>query len=349
MIQSRKKIWVARLVNYTIMVALICGIGVMAYELRPPEVIYINEDFTWRNVPTEFDLGKWNVLLDVHCHTTGSDGVLTPEQSILWHIAQGFNAMVVTDHNTWAKGEETRNIARTKYNDSMKVFIGMEWGTLIHMNLILPPNVTNYAHIKGQTSTPTFAQIQAVITAVHDLGGIVIVNHVFDGPEISSQYPSRQQLFDWKVDYFEWYNGKDFDNTSATFSQNNEMGQIAGTDSHASDTTYAWNALNVTDFSETAIFDALKAGQTEILYEPLGLESHATGHPNPAYIPFKPLAAIGNLIESYYVWYMNFDLAGIAMLLGYIYGGFVIYYALGHAKTKIWAKIDARKMNKKAD
>jgi predicted metal-dependent phosphoesterase TrpH len=319
------------------------GFSVAMYELRPPENIYKNEDFTWRNVPSSYDPSKGNVLINVHAHTIASDGVLTPEQSILWHIAQGFNAMVVTDHNTWGVAEETRTIARTKYNDSIKVFIGMEWGTLIHMNLILPPNVTDYSHIKGQTSTPSFVEIKSVIDAVHQLGGIVIVNHIFDGPELNSKYPSRQQLYDWGVDYFESYNGKDYDNVSATFSQTHGMTEISGTDTHGPDTTYTWNVMNASTLSETAIFNALKNRHVMILYEPEGLPSYAIPHPNPAYIPFKPFVPIGKLIESYYIWYMQFDWPGIFLLIGYLYGGFFLYYLMGDLKTRFWTKLHPKK------
>jgi len=337
------RIWVRRLVNYTFIIGIVLGLGVLTYELRPPEFVYTNDDFNWQSHPSQYNASKWNVYLDAHAHTTGSDGVLTPEQSLLWNIAQGFNAVIVTDHNTWANGEEMRQIARTKYNDSIKVLIGMEWGTLIHMNLIIPPNVTEYQQIKGKTSTPTNEEIQNVIKVVHDLGGIVVVNHVFNSPDEVSNYPTRQQLFDWGVDYFEWYNEKYYDNASATFSQTHGMGEISGTDTHGPDTVYIWNAMSVSTVSESSVFDGIKNRQITILYDASGVPSNATPSTNPAYIPLKPLIALGNMVESYYVWYMNFDWIGIIVLLGYLYGAFFLYYLMGSFKDKFWNKVKAHK------
>jgi hypothetical protein len=172
---------------------------------------------------------------------------------------------------------------------------------------------------------------------MHDLGGLVIVNHIYNSPEENSLYPTRQQLYDWGVDYFETYNGGILDTESAAFSQLHNMGEIAGTDSHGPDTTYTWNAMNV-EFTEEAIFEALRKKETTVLYNASGLQSYATPIPNPYYIPLKPLAMLGNAIESYYIGYFKLDWIGIFVLVGYLYGGFFAYYGLGTLKQKFWEK-----------
>ena len=42
----------------------------------------------------------FNILLDGHSHTTYSDGSLSPSLLLDWHIANGYNAAIITDHNT---------------------------------------------------------------------------------------------------------------------------------------------------------------------------------------------------------------------------------------------------------
>ncbi|PKC04112.1 hypothetical protein RhiirA5_401615 [Rhizophagus irregularis] len=45
------------------------------------------------------DFGEFNVLLDGHSHTKFSDGRMNPEQLLKWAIANGYNAIIVSDHN----------------------------------------------------------------------------------------------------------------------------------------------------------------------------------------------------------------------------------------------------------
>jgi predicted metal-dependent phosphoesterase TrpH len=333
-----------RLFKYYIVIGIILGISVLTYEYGPPTEVYRTEDFNWKNTPPQYNYTKWNVYLDGHSHSIGSDGALTPEQTILWHIAQGFNAMVISDHDSFAKCEETRELARTKYNDSIKVFIGIEWGHGIHLNLIFPPNSTDYTQIRGTTLNPTQDEIRAIITQVHNLGGIVSVNHYFESYE-SPACPSREVLKDMGVDNFEVVNSHVFDNITAEFCQANDVGMISGTDMHNPETTYGWNALNVSFFTEDAIFNALKAHQLDILYDPTGVPSNITTKPNPPYVIVSPLAKLGEWMESYYTGYLQLDWWGIIVLLVYLYAGFMLYYLGGIVNTKFWQKIHARRKN----
>ncbi|MEX2728712.1 MAG: hypothetical protein Q6353_015760, partial [Candidatus Sigynarchaeum springense] len=44
--------------------------------------------------PSGYDKAKYNVLLDTHFHTRHSDGIMTVEEGIAWHLAMGFNAFL---------------------------------------------------------------------------------------------------------------------------------------------------------------------------------------------------------------------------------------------------------------
>ena len=39
-------------------------------------------------------------LVDLHAHTNVSDGLLTPAQLVAWSISNGYDGLVVSDHNT---------------------------------------------------------------------------------------------------------------------------------------------------------------------------------------------------------------------------------------------------------
>mgnify|MGYP006297164667 FL=1 len=49
-------------------------------------------------------------VIDCHTHTRASDGVLTPRQLILWHVSNGYDGMVVSDHNTMDAVDEAVQI-----------------------------------------------------------------------------------------------------------------------------------------------------------------------------------------------------------------------------------------------
>ena len=92
----------------------------------------------------------------------------------------GFNAIALTDHNTFEGINEIRQIARTEFNDTIKVLIGIEWTTdKCHLNFILPPDTLeeDYNQLvthSGYAYTPTDQEVQDVIDNTHLLGGIVI-------------------------------------------------------------------------------------------------------------------------------------------------------------------------------
>ena len=200
------------LMNFLIFTLVIwAAIGAAIPLAFDPVSKYVYNDTDWDDFSftPQYNHSEWNVLLDPHSHTYYSDGHLSPRQNILWHIAMGFNAMVLSDHNTFEGVEEIRNIARTEFNDSIKVFVGMEWTTdRIHMNIILPPDVTAEEYealvtFSSYAYTPTDEEIQEIIDSTHDLGGVITVNHIPWSMDYTTNHPTRQQLFDWGIDNIE--------------------------------------------------------------------------------------------------------------------------------------------------
>lgn len=305
-------------------------IGASISFMFNPVSKYTYKDTDWDdfNFTPNYNHTKWNILLDSHSHTFYSDGYLSSRQNLLWHISMGFNAMVLSDHNSFEGIEEIKQIARNEYNDSIKVLTGMEWTTdRLHMNIILPSNITAETYeeliwFTSYTYTPTDQEIQDFIDAVHELEGIVILNHYPWSQEYTRNHPTRQQLYDWGIDYFEIVNEEAYDNDSYVFCQVNDLGIIAGTDMHQAEPVFAWTSLNVSEYTEEAIFLELKARRTDIIFT--GIPSpYPIVHPISAkYLAFFPLIMVGEMFESMYSSGMLGTQLGI--FFAYIYGIFIV-------------------------
>jgi hypothetical protein len=146
-------------------------------------------------------------LIDLHSHTIASDGFMTPEQNILWHKANGFNAFALTDHNTGANNAVMLAL-QDKYTDILLI-PGYEWTTMrIHLNFIgikdFPVKAPNLSHDDEDVKT--------AITQAKELGAVVQVDHISwteDQTNLRNgnyTHPSRDQLLEWGVDGFEIYN-----------------------------------------------------------------------------------------------------------------------------------------------
>ena len=63
-------------------------------------------------------------IIDLHCHTTASDGIKTPSELIEFAISQGVEVIAITDHDTVAGIAEALDYA---YARSFKVVPGIEF------------------------------------------------------------------------------------------------------------------------------------------------------------------------------------------------------------------------------
>ena len=334
----------------TIITWLLIGVSLPFAFNGFPRYEYSDSDWDEFSYLPEYNHTEWNILLDSHSHTIASDGFLTPRQNIQWHISMGFNAMVLTDHNTFENVEEIKQIARNEFNDTIKVLTGLEWTTdRIHMNIILPSNVTQVQYetlitFKKYTYTPTDLEIQNFIQATHDLGGVVTVNHIPWSQDYTTNHPTRQQLFDWGIDFIEIVNGNTYDNDSYYFCLDNGLGMITGTDMHEPEAVYCWTTLNVTEFTEEAIFAEIKARRTSFIFNGIPSPYPFEHQINPSYIAFYPLIQIGVFFESMYATGMLGALLGV--LFGYIYGIFVVVELILFGLNKLVILLKKRKMAK---
>ncbi len=332
--------------------ALIMNIAILAcvlsYVLAPTKYIY--SDDSWDGihfVPPATAAVKHptnpQVLFDPHSHTVHSDGVLSPEQSLRWHMAMGFNACVISDHSSLEGAIEARAIARQKYNDSIKVLLGCEWTSeFIHLNLIgISADFEQYFTTNPAKAPffPTNIQVQEIIQAAHAHGGVVMLNHYVP----SEGRPTFDNFATWGVDLLEVINDGAILSTYAEANaygdaHPTQVGKAAGTDMHEPEEVYGWTALNVTSFTEEDIFNELVQKRTAIVVEPWGSPVNTTLPVNPAYILLKPLIFIGEGVAQVYEVESGINWLTLSLLIAYTFVDFYIieFLRFGYLKSRTW-------------
>ncbi len=345
---------IKRFIWFAVICVVIIAASLAAFALIPGKYIYKNGDWNYKFVPA-YNSSRYNVLFDPHSHTLQSGGVLTPEQNIQYHVAMGYNACVVTDKlsgdaSSWDSTREAQRVARESYAGQIKVLIGIEWGSSRgHFNIFLPPNVTDSddyrAAIPYHGNNPTDGQIQAFISAVHSLGGIVIVDHLLYSLPIMPTHPTRQQLFAWGVDYIEVINAAEFDQASNVFCDGSGMGKIAASGMHVpeKDKIHGWTLLNATAFTEQAVFDELKGKRVEMLYQAYPAPYNATHESNPAYVALRPLIQLGAALYEYFPGAIGFDGLGFTIVLLDLIALFAIVECIHFAAVKLKLVMAKRK------
>ena len=237
-------------------------------------------DNDWKGItpyiPPGYDNTKYNVVFDHHSHTHYSDGKLTVKQNVEWHIAMGFNAIAITDHNNMRHVEKLEGIKQKYSKKGIVILTGFEWTTTrLHLNFIGISNWDEHVPYK-----PKDQKIIDVIDKVHDQNGVVVCNHI-PWSTLEAKYknhPSQESLLEWGVDFIEIVNDDSlpenvFDHESYDFCKEHqgEIGMITGTDMHdprdfLSGGVHGWTVLNVKETTEEALMEELRKKRTEILY-----------------------------------------------------------------------------------
>ena len=241
-------------------------------------MVNVYSDSDWKeaipHVPPGFDKGKYNIIFDQHSHTIFSDGKLTIKQNVEWHIAMGFNAIVITDHSNMRHLETVEKV-REEYEDFI-IISGLEWTTRrIHLNFL---GIKDWEY-----KIPMKPKDQDIIDAIdkaHTQGGLVVCNHIpWSINEFKVKtHPTPGALLDWGVDFFEIVNDDSlpenvYDKETYDFCQNHkgEVGILTGTDMHKPDGlvgggVHGWTIMNIPEFTEDTLVRELKKKNTEIIY-----------------------------------------------------------------------------------
>ena len=294
-----KRVWLKILKDFGVFMLIVVIIMVPSILLSvvgPREYRYDDESFGWEYEVPEVNASDHNIIFDQHSHTKYSDGILTVRQNILWHIAHGFNAMVLTDHNNLRNSKDLQELA-LEYSGEFIIIQGMEWTTgRIHMNFL---GLTDWdLRIPW---TPTDAQIQEAINEAHSQGAVVTVDHIPWSLPRMPDHPSLQQLLEWEVDYVEIVNEWTYDYDSEPWcNDTGGFGKITGTDMHYPMDVVAWTLLNTTEFTAEAIMDELRVRNTTILYNATGSVDNSVSYNNAWYDIFSPFIFLGEMFEEYY-------------------------------------------------
>ena len=106
---------------------------------------------------------------DPHCHTTSSDGMVTPRELVDAAVKAGLALIAVTDHDTMASVEETR---RRGEGAGLTVVAGQEITTAW-------PGQTHMMGWFLDGPVKSGMSLADTVAAIHDRGGLAIVPHPF--------------------------------------------------------------------------------------------------------------------------------------------------------------------------
>jgi len=112
-------------------------------------------------------------MIDLHTHTTISDGTDTPAQLINKALASGIKVLALTDHDSIAGWDE----ARAHLRPGMDLVLGSEIscqtedGISVHMlGLLFDSNNKELQDVLAQTRDNRFGRMQRIITRMNDAG-----------------------------------------------------------------------------------------------------------------------------------------------------------------------------------
>lgn len=332
-----------RFIVFVLASGVIIAGSVLMSQFGPSEYKYTDSSFNWEYDPTPLSADN-NIIFDQHSHTLYSDGILTVRQNVLWHLANGFNACMITDHNTMDHKAEVEQVA-AEFADEIIVMVGMEWTTnRLHMNFLGLDDWDFSAF--PIPSNPTDQQIQDAIDEAHNQNAVVTINHIPWSIDVAGMenHPTRKQLLNWDVDYIEVINEDTYDSESVPWcNDTNGFGIISGTDMHSPDHVWGWTGMNTTEFTETAIMDQLIDRNTTIYYNEDGSPDNAVGYEDVWYNVFEPLVFVGEMFENYYSG--GVDWAGVSVFAAWMIGAFVIVEFYRAGRDRFWKRVNKRDEN----
>jgi len=177
------------------------------------------------------------ILLDLHVHTTYSDGWLSPEERVLWYIEQGIHVAAFSDHDNLRGARAAEEFVKKNGLDFL-VIIAEEWTdheNNIHMN-IFNLNETIVPLESKVDSGPKAMDAKDTIKYVKKHGAYITVNHYNYNDNGSGGFGtpySLEMLWRWGVDGFEIVNGGGVrDEKIREFCLNHSLICMSATDMH---------------------------------------------------------------------------------------------------------------------
>jgi len=214
--------------------------------------IFVN----WLNAIVPYGI-RWVVpkdapflLANLHTHTTQSNGFLTPEQAVLWHMRRGYKVVAITDSNTVRGGEIAREFVKEK-NLPVTVLVGEEFRGKTHLVLL---NIS-------KDISPRDFDVPSAIKEAKRQGGIVIVAHPWTSKH------SIEDLAGWGVDGFEIVNGATLgDDKLQTFCKRRKFAVLGNLDFRSDYIPETATVLPRWATTPDKVAEALKGGKCAALY-----------------------------------------------------------------------------------
>ena len=191
---------------------------------------------------------------NLHAHSTLSDGVLPPEEVVATYERLGYDFLALSDHDLVAP------IAALQGATTMTLLTGNE----------VTANGPHLLHVGACERVAPDTDRQAVINAVRESGGFVVLNHPNWGEDFDHFPYSRLVSLNGYVGV-ETYNGIievlpgspfSLDKWDRLLSEGRRVWAFANDDFHApAHAARGWNMVQAADRSAEAVLAALRAGR----------------------------------------------------------------------------------------
>ena len=167
---------------------------------------------------------------DTHMHTTASDGMMSPEDTVAYIARQtDLRVVAITDHDTAEGALLARNYAQ-RNGLPLEVIVGQEVST----------DEGDVVGLFLSSTLPCYATAAEAITAIHAQGGLAVAVHPFSRwATFNNMKGVGSKIFDLPFDAVEVRNGFPTNLLSNALSTwlNRAIGQrlpeLGGSDSHA--------------------------------------------------------------------------------------------------------------------
>ena len=244
--------------------------------------------------------GKKRYKVNLHMHTTRSDGKKTPDEALQIYRNQGYDAVALTDHWVYNEGNE---------DSELTVLSGAEYDNCTIGEVMLRDSLDGIYHIVsiGTQTPPALEQgmhPQQLIDGIHKAGGIAILAH----PAWSLNTP-EQILALHDIDATEIYNS-----ASAVYNSRRPDSSVivdmiatrgcilpllAADDTHryVLDNCLSWIMVEAEDNSAASIIKAIKEQK---FYATQGPEVHLSREGNEFVVRCSP--AVDVAFFSNFVW-----------------------------------------------
>ncbi len=208
--------------------------------------------------------------IELHCHTTESDGDMTPTQLVDRALERGYEAIAITDHNT-ISGVETA----VEYGASRGLVVvkGIEWTTFWGHIVVTGGG----SKLDWRTITP--GDIDACIAYAQEVGDMVTLAHPHRlGWPLCSCCHNDFKINNWhNVDAIEVWShfnphrdkasGQAIAQWQSLLCQGYRISALYGYDWHEPDLTppiYAHTYLGCRELNPKSIIEAVKEGRTYV-------------------------------------------------------------------------------------